>query len=186
MIYYSVPFDTSKNIGRYYNAFMEMLPHDHDFACFIDGDAVFTTPLFGAQLQDIVTNHQECGLFFAMTNRVGTSWQLAEGVNPYNNDMSYHRTVGSYMKDKYNLSCIDISDKKWISGFLILVKKQIWLEAGKFLETGMLGVDEIFFRKVKSINKPIYLMQGVYLYHWYRGGDRKNIEHLKSLPVIHL
>ena len=38
--------DCKKNIGCAYNKFMEILPSDDDFACFIDHDAMFLQMIF--------------------------------------------------------------------------------------------------------------------------------------------
>ena len=36
MIYYTVPYDSNKNIGEYYNNFVDIVPNDNDYICFID------------------------------------------------------------------------------------------------------------------------------------------------------
>lgn len=81
MIYYGIPYDQDKNIGVYYNRFMSILPEETDFACFVDGDTIFTTPFYGKQIDEITKKNPDCGLFYAVTNRIGCPWQIAEGVN---------------------------------------------------------------------------------------------------------
>ena len=65
---------------------------------------------------------------------------------------------------------------------LILLSKKLWLDIGGFNENGMLGVDNEFYFKALSQNKIIYRMNGVYVYHWYRGGDfSRSIESKRHL-----
>lgn len=180
MIYFNIPWSDEKNIGKAYNSFMELLPRDNDYACFIDGDAVFTTPFFGKQINEIAEAYPECGLFTAMTNRVGSAYQLTG--NWQSNDMKEHRATGERAQKLHHDVCIDITDRQPFSGVLILIKKSTWLKLGKFKEDGMLGVDTDIHLKAKAAGEKVYLMRGVYLYHWYRGGNRGDTSHLKVDP----
>jgi GT2 family glycosyltransferase len=180
MIYYSIPWNTEKNIGVYYNQMMNMV-NDDDYVCFIDADATFTTTFFGKQLEDIVTKYKECGFFTCVTNRVGCVWQLSGSIDSDN--IKEHREYGQEIYDKYYDSVTQINDQvNALSGVLILVSKRIWKTIGGFSENGMLGVDNDFYFKALSQNQIIYRMDGVYLYHWYRGGDMsRSLESKKHL-----
>lgn len=180
MIYYSIPWSRTKNIGGYYNSFMDLLDNG-DWGCFVDGDACFTTTYFGNQLHDITEKYPECGLFTAMTNRVKNKWQVLPGIDHSNNDINYHRRIGSELYEvKYDL-IRDVSDVDRItamSGVLILIKRDLWAELGGF-KHGMLGVDNDMMWKAQDKHKKIYLMEGVYVYHWYRDGNTEDTAHLK-------
>jgi hypothetical protein len=64
----------------------------------------------------------------------------------------------------------------------MLISKKVWSDIGGFKEDDMLGVDNEFYFKALSQNKIIYRMNGVYLYHWYRGGDMsRNLQSKKHL-----
>ena len=57
MIYTHIPYapkESDKNIGFAYNKFMEMLPSEGDWGCFLDHDAMFTTKSWYKQLNDII------------------------------------------------------------------------------------------------------------------------------------
>lgn len=181
MIYYSIPFDSTKNLGVYYNKFMSILPNDNDFGCFIDADAMFTTHTYGKQLEDIAKEYPQVGVFVGVTNRIGCKWQLAPEADRVTNDVKYHREFGeALLKNKY-LYCEDVTHKPKeyvLSGFLIMIKKSTWKKIGGFKETGMLGVDNDIHWKCQDHNIPVYKMDGVYLYHWYRNGEAKNKQHL--------
>ena len=182
MIYYSIPYSTNKNIGEYYNSVMEGLKNDDDFACFVDGDTIFTTPNFGDQIKDVVGRYPECGLFTCYTNRVGCDLQVYHGVDRNNNDMEYHRQIGRLLQDTYWDLCDDLSNPPkgtLISGMMILIRKSLWKKLGGF-KSGMLSVDNDIHLKCIQAKEPVYLMKGVYIYHWYRWPDYKNISHLKG------
>jgi GT2 family glycosyltransferase len=61
---------------------------------------------------------------------------------------------------------------------MILIQKRLWKKIGGFLENGMLGVDNDLHTKVIKSNEKLYLMRGVYLYHWYRWPNYKDKSHL--------
>ncbi len=179
MIYYSIPWNSTKNIGLYYNAFMRLLPSKNDYACFVDGDACFTTNHFGKQLEDIIKKYPECGLFTAMTNRLACKWQRVG--NWVSNDMADHRRIGEMLLNDHYDQVKDVTDrgvKEPLGGVLILIKQSTWHNMGGFRENGMLGVDnDIHYRAIKAKEK-VYLMKGVYMQHWYRGGNIKDKAHL--------
>ncbi len=177
MIYYSTPYNSDKNIGKYYNQFMKLLPNDNDFVCFVDGDAMFTTHFFGTQIEDITKKYPDCGLFTAMTNRVGTKYQCVPNMWD-NNDMQDHWTIGKNLYNHYYDDTINITKSPPLSGFLILLRKKEWKHAGGFLEDKMLGIDNSIHYRVRDFGGQVKLMTGVYLMHYYRGGDMANKEHL--------
>jgi hypothetical protein len=176
MIFYSIPYDPGRNIAQAYNCFMRVLPDERDFGCFVDGDACFTISKFGHQLEGIVAAHPQGRLFYATCNRVGCHWQRVEGA-PAGNDIAIHRTFGQVLADKHGHEVREVQGRSPASGFLILVRKDLWQAVGEFQGQGMLGVDWAFFTTVAKRGEPIYQMMGVYLYHWYRGGtgDRSHL-----------
>ena len=185
MIYYSIPYSTEKNIGGYYNSVMENLKNDDDFACFVDGDTIFTTSNFGNQINDTVKRYPDCRFFTCYTNRVGFKKQVYPMVDPNNNDMEYHRRIGSLLQERYWDLCDDLSDlprTHLISGMLMLVRKDLWRQVGGF-KNGMLSVDNDFHAKCIDNNEKLLLMKGVYIYHWYRWPNYGNTSHLKSNAV---
>ena len=106
MIFYSIPYNTNKNIGKYYNDFMRILPNDDDYACFVDGDTIFTTENYGNIIEEITKEYSHIGCFTATTNRVGCEWQIAPKVDMKNNDMRYHRVFGYKTQKEYKTHCI--------------------------------------------------------------------------------
>ena len=182
MIYHRIAWDTGKNLGKAYNREMELLPNSDDFCCFIDSDAMFTTTFFGKHLEDIVAKYPDVGVFTCMTNRVGCKWQLAPSVDWDNNDMKYHRLIGEVLQDDLYYDVEDVTNKprgEVMSGVLMMVRRDVWKRVGGFKEEKMLGIDSDFHWRCQKHKEKIYLMNGVYVYHWYRGGNRNNKTHLK-------
>ena len=181
MIYFQIPYSTEKDIGKYYNAAMRKLSNDKDYCLFIDGDACFTTTFWGHQIDNIIKKYNNVGLFTACTNRVYCKWQIADGVDVVTNDLAYHRRFGTFISDLYYDSCLDVTDKRpYLSGVLILVQKRLWKAIGGFKENGMLGIDNYLHKDAKSKGFKVMLMQGVYVYHWYRNDKSVNdTSHLK-------
>ena len=182
MIYTTMPYNLDKNIGVYYNDFMSMLPNDDDFACFVDSDAMFLTPFWGKQLSDIVEQNPDCGFFTAMTNRVASPWQVEESSNWDSDNIKLHRAVANVVELSEGSEVEDVTDKsegnRWMSGFLMLIRKSTWKRVGKFAEVGMIRVDKDYHYRAYAIGERVLQMKGVYLYHWYRGGNIGDYDHL--------
>lgn len=172
MIFYSTPFRSDKNVGRYYNDFMGLLSED-DWACFTDGDAMFTTPFYGKQIEDCI---KDDAVYTAVTNRVMVPYQTVGDWS--SNDMAYHRQLGDKLYREKYASVTDITNQQLLSGVLILISKKLWKKLGGFDE-GTLGVDNSIHRKARDLGEKVYLMGGVYLMHWYRGGNKNDKSHLQ-------
>ena len=58
-----------------------------------------------------------------------------------------------------------------ISGGLLLTNVRTWKECGGFIkgETKISGSDNYYDESVRSLGYKTYVMEGVYIYHWYRG-----------------
>jgi GT2 family glycosyltransferase len=176
-IFHFIPWNSNKNIGKSYNDSMSLL-NSNDWGCFIDGDAVHTTTYFGSRIEEVIKNNPSYSLFTCYTNRIGCPYQIAPGCNWNNNDMTYHRNFGETFWNKFGTQVMDITKNGEMSGVLILIKKSIWEQVGGFKEEKMLSVDNDIHRKVKNIGGKVGLMKGIYLQHWYRGGNINDKKHL--------
>lgn len=194
MIYVNIPYAVNGNLGEAYNQFMRILPNEDDWACFIDHDAMVTTSGWFKQISKIVEENPEVGAFTCRTNRVGHKHQLIRGVNIDNHHVGYHRAVGEAVAKKFHTSTDPIGGHRtheqieftnvgrvekgqdrvyydWgFSGVFILVKKSTWRQIRGF-QDGFLEVDMAFSTDVHKHNIPFHIMNGVYVYHWYRASD---------------
>ena len=191
MIYTQIAYAQSEcgsNIGCAYNKIMDSIPSEDDWVCFLDHDAMFTTDNWMPQIQSIINTHSEIGAFGARTNRVGYSWQLVGNIDIDNHDIAYHRKIGKHIQSKYydQLSTgatFEIPNSKSskfsghmineprFSGTLILVKKKTWSKIGGFKEEGFLEVDDDFRKRLSDNKIKFAIMDGVYVYHWYRADN---------------
>lgn len=155
---------------------MSIIPNG-SWGCFIDGDAMFTTPDFGHQLEEIIEENSQYDLFTCKTNRVGTKYQCVEGA--WNiEDMPTHRNMGKFLQLNKRVEVTDITNAAPMSGVLMLIKKAAWFYSNRFKEGGMLGIDNSIHYAIRNEGRKVGLMEGVYVQHYYRGGSGNN-NHLK-------
>ncbi len=169
MIITMIPYCPSghgTNLGHAYNEQMKRLDDD-DWACFIDHDACFTTRQWYRQLEAITQRLDGPAVLTAMTNRVGSRWQIAPGVDPNNHSMEYHRAIGEKLMGEHGAKLTDVTDHPLMSGVVILLSKNTWKLLGGF-EDGFLGVDNAIHQAARDKGFKVYLMEGLYVYHWYR------------------
>jgi len=176
-IYHSIPWNSNKNIGQSYNDMMNLVD-DNDWVCFIDGDSVHTTHYFGIRIEQVIDNNPNYSLFTCLTNRIACKYQLAPNVDWKNDSQSYHRQIGENLWSKNTTSVVDITTNTPLSGVMILIKKLAWSRVGGFKQEKMLSVDNDIHTKFKNAGLKVGLMTGIYLQHWYRGGDINNKKHL--------
>jgi GT2 family glycosyltransferase len=176
-IYYFTPYSFEKNIGDAYNQYMELLPNDEDWACFIDGDAMFLIPDFGHVIADVVERYPDTGMFTAYTNRVANRQQLYRGKFSDNADIRYHRNIARVCKEVNHHNVTDLQLP--ISGVIMVIQKKTWKEF-PFSE-GMLGVDNDISRRMLQSGRKVQLMQGIYMLHYYRFNEGR--EHTKHLQL---
>lgn len=163
-IYYFTPYALDMNLGAAYNHYMELLPNDNDWACFVDADVMFLTPDFGKQIHDIVKKHPDTGMFTAVTNRVGTIAQRYKGELSPDPDMRNHRRIAMQLQRQHYDEVEDLFCR--ISGLVMVLQKKTWKKI-KFPD-GLLGVDYEYTNELHYQGYNILLMKGVYVLHYYR------------------
>lgn len=182
-IWFNIPWSQEKNLGKAYNDFIELIPEE-DYACFLDGDAMFLTTYFGKQLYDIVEKYPKCGVFTCRASRIGNKWQRS--IMPWeadvweSNDIAGHRHQAATVQKVHYLDITDVTQLGTdhpMGGVLILISKKAWRTVGGFAD-GILGVDNKLHWACIAKGEKVYLMEGVYVYHWYRGGDATKRDHL--------
>lgn len=179
VLYTFVAFDPDMNLGRAYNRSMELLPDDA-WACFLDHDAMFTTPYWHEQILRAIENYPEAGVFTAYTNRVGNEAQVIHAVERNDHDVVLHRQVGDLLFRAHEWRSADITMGDLLSGVLMVLSKRAWKRVGGFRD-GFLGIDNQLHLDMRRIGLRVYLMLGLYVYHWYRGeGGEAHLKHLKA------
>lgn len=176
-VFHIIPWNSDKNIGKSYNESMSLVNFE-DWVCFLDGDAVHTSHFFGKRIEEVIESNPEYSLFTCTTNRVNCPYQIAPNVNIKSNDQEYHRLFGESIWEKYGKQVSEITNSMELSGVFIAIKKSIWEKVGGFKEDRMLSIDNDIHRRVKLLGEKVGLMKGIYVQHWYRGGQKDNKQHL--------
>jgi GT2 family glycosyltransferase len=161
----AIAYDVERNLGRAYNGIMERLRPD-DWAVFIDHDAMFTTRQWYPQLLAAIAGNPNAGLFAAVTNRIGRKSQIASGA-PVGHDMREHFAFGARQRELHGSIAKDVTAESPISGVLMCMSRETWQQIGGFKD-GFFGVDNRAHRDVARAGKRVYLLPGIYVYHWYR------------------
>lgn len=163
-IHYMTPFALDKNLGAGYNRCFELVKKQEDYICFVDADAMFLTPDYGSQLFEIVKKNPGAGMFTCLTNRVANKMQLYKGKVSEDPDIRNHRRIAMslQMSHRHTLKRV----RRPVSGVLMMVQKKVWL-SHRF-PNGLLGVDNTFTQRLLDAGLPVYVMMGVYVFHYYR------------------
>lgn len=167
-VHYTNPWATDKNIGKAFNEFCESVP-DGDWICLQDGDMLYLTPDWGAQIEAVIANHgNDFSLFGCLTNRLGRKIQVYDWDNYDNHNIKDHYKIAKDLSEKHFAEVEDITETRFVAGLLMLFPKSVW-EKHKFRETGTpLSVDDAFSRSIVKSGGRLGLMRGLYVYHLYR------------------
>lgn len=179
MILAMTPFSPSMNLGEAYNEAMELLPEDA-WAVLLDHDAMFTTRQWNHQIREAIDFLPEAGCFTGMANRIASAWQQIGDKN--NHDVAHNRRFGTERAKVRTL--LDITDTKGFGGVVIVLSKKAWRAAGGFAD-GMMCCDHSIFFRLRAAGRRVYLMEGLYLYHWRRAkgdGPPANAPFAKDCP----
>jgi hypothetical protein len=182
-VYYVLPWDSNKNIGKYLNDLMSKLD-DSEWLCIMDSDAMHTTTYFGKRIEEVIDKNPEYSLFTCYTNRVGCPWQIAPNSDWNSDDISYHRTIGEKLWTDNGTTVVDVTNNSLLSGIMFLLTKKTWNVIKNFTENMLHGFDNNVHDKIIRSGLKVGLMSGIYLYHWYRGGSKTDKFHILNSNVI--
>lgn len=160
------PYRIDKDLGKAYNEAMSMVP-DGDAVCLKDIDTCFLAPEQPARINDYI-NAFPFSVFTCFTNRVSTLSvpQLLKGAPDESTDIRLHLERARFQLELgHRYTPISGRD---ISGFLLVLTKELWKQY-PFPETGKaLGVDTIWNREIRKAGVEILRMDSIYVFHVYR------------------
>jgi len=162
----AIPYDVERNLGRAYNGAMEDA-EPGQWVAFLDHDAMLTTGHWRQQLTRAIADNPHAGLITAVTNRIGCRRQVAPGC-PDGHRLHEHWDFGRRMVDAHGSAAVDVTGGPRMSGVLLCLSRETWERIGGF-RNGFFGVDNRAHESVKAAGLRVYMMPGLYLYHWYRG-----------------
>lgn len=166
MIYTFIPHWPG-DLGQAYNNCMQILGED-DWAVFLDADAYFSTKRWYDQIEQLIKTYPDAGLFAAKTNRLHNQIQLVD-CDRDNHDIKYHRAIGKKLEEENWCKVTDVGTDHPIGGLVFVISKKVWNRV-KFIPATRLvnGTDNAFHEAVINLGLKAYLMEGFYVYHWYR------------------
>ncbi len=175
-IYYFTPYAPDGNLGAAYNQYMQLLPEEDDWACFIDGDSMFLTPDWGNLIAETVALYPEAGMFTCYTNRVNNPEQLYRGRFSEVKDIIHHRNIAKVCRETGRGKVTQLT--RMISGVMIIIQKKTWRQFP--FSDGLLGVDNDISKRLLVAGHKIYLIRSIYLLHYYRMAEGRTYkDHLK-------
>ena len=187
-IIYFTPYALDGNLGREYNYNMSLLENDDDWGVIQDGDTMFLTFDWGHHIAEVINKIPNAGIITCKTNRIRQKQQIHNEPSP---NILVHRIIAKDLDKQFRGGFRNIN--KHISGFFMAIKKQTWKELGGFPEKKgvLLTIDNAFSKKVLRSDKGIYLMRGLYKFHYYRFAEGWNYtahlrdakDYVKNNPV---
>jgi GT2 family glycosyltransferase len=164
-VHICIPYRVDKNLGLAYNEAMARIPNG-DAACFIDYDVQLLTPDAGSIINEYA-NRNPAALLTCYTNRISalSRRQLLNGTISEDPDIRNHIRLAEAQRSQLFQVTEIIRD---ISGFLMVLPKELW-QRHPFDESGKcLGVDTYYGRKIRDAGEKILRMNGLYVFHTYR------------------
>jgi hypothetical protein len=175
-VYYSNPYARDKNIGRALNEFCAMVPGD-SWIVLQDGDIMYLTDFWGAQIEDIISKNGDYDLIGCMTNRLRNTHQLHEGRVSEDTDIMNHMKIAEHLH-KEHYDAVEQTFKP-IAGMFMLFPKKTWASI-RFRENTP-AFDTFFSKQLIANGGKVGIAKGLYIFHKYRLGkpDIKNDKHLR-------
>lgn len=180
MIIDFTPFSIEQNLFKAYSECMSLLGDD-DYGILRDADTIYTTPNYMELIYYHTEENPSIGCFTCLTNRVGCDFQK-DPTAPAGNDYQQHRKHGVFMQKTYFRNRKNVTALETMSGFFMIIKKSLWDKIIPPVSTRLLDVDTHIHRQIRDMGEKIYLLSGLYIYHFYTnfdGNGIRNTSHLK-------
>lgn len=176
-----IPYATDRNIADAYNQAVTDAPTE--WVLFTDADVMFLTPDYGHLINQVIAAHPSPALFTCRTNRVGPTRQRTEHGLMQTDSLLELRKLAQHYRQTHGSAYTRIPAP--VSGFFMLFSKETWKTAGGFKGVGLLSVDWKFSKEVEKAYIPIYLMEGLFVAHFYRlDVGAHSTQHLKNSPPL--
>ena len=163
-----------KNLGAAYN---EAMAKVDNWALFLDHDILLLRPEWYGICQQAIEKYPDAGWISGVTNRI---WCNGQRKAPEKNhdDVIGHIKHSNELYAHYGNQVVEYNGSKPMSGFFILTNKKVWQDVGGFAD-GFLGVDNIYYNKLKEKGYKCYIIPGLYAYHIY---DKK--KYFDKSPIL--
>ncbi len=165
-ITFPTPYRLDKNLAKAYNDEFKKV-NDDDYVCLRDYDTLFLLPETIADIYGYVERNPDKDLFTCYGNRnhFNLKEQILNGVISDDADIIHHIDLAIKQREQlYKLTIVT----GHLSGFFMLISKRLWKEMQFYENRKCLGVDTAFSMRLRTRNKIVYRMDGIYLFHTYR------------------
>lgn len=181
MLRFFIPYSFEKKICNAYDECIMSLANKDDWAGLTDGDVLFFQSNFGHMIKEYIDKYPETGMFTCYTNRISNKHQLFSAKSVKIDSIAWHYKVAMDLFKNTPPSTTKINDM--ISGFLMVIKKQTWLDIRKDVikkceGKQLLSVDNIISKAVLAKGLDIRRINNLYMLHYYRmveGKTQRNI-----------
>lgn len=162
------PKSYGMNLGRCYNEYMERL-EDDEFAIFIDHDAMFVSDSWVDIVNELSSKHSnDVALFIARTNRINNPYQRLNLLEN-NHRIEDHKIFAAELHKQYSYTTTECAQLPSSSGVVLMLSKKTW-KSHKFSD-GFLKVDNNIHISHRGSGDPVYMMNGLHVYHFYRADN---------------
>jgi len=162
----TVPFSIEGRIGKTYNDIMRNCTND--WVGFADHDIFFANPYWYIMFTLAIDKLLNPGFISCKTNKIGCPLQKAGSKKT--DDIKYHRERAEELHKEYWNDFEDVTNSQHVpSGLVFVTPRKAWEKVGGFRENGIIGVDNHYVNKLKVAGYKIYILSGLYVYHYYRG-----------------
>lgn len=170
MITFAIPHAFDKDLATAYNNAVEACTTPYLAIC--DRDILFTSPYYADRIAQTIQKNGEA-FYTCKTNRAACKWQLSTVTHWGNDDMRDHDKVTEILWRQRGTEVTDHTKSQLWSGFFMVIPVNKWKPLPP--KSGILGVDN----EIHRMADRVLLMEGIYAYHWYRGGNRADKRHLQ-------
>jgi hypothetical protein len=182
MIWFFTPYSFEKRLFDAWDKYMNLIQDKEDWACMMDGDVAFFRNDFGHHIREYIDKYPGFSLFSCYASRSGTDWMLPKDHQFSSQDIIVHKKLAEKYFVEQHLGITDLNNR--VTGHLMVIQKKTWLNIRDEVkrissDRTLLGVDTIISRQVLATGGKVGLMQGIYVFHYYRHLEgRSNKSHL--------
>lgn len=171
MIWFFTPYSFNKRMFEAWDSYMFLVKNTDDWVCMMDGDIAFLHSDFGHHIEKYISKYPDTGLFTCYSSRSRTPWMMPAKNFFSSPSIVDHKILANHLYETCHLSVTPINDR--VTGHLMVMKKMTWLKIRdavhqKTAGLKILSVDSVISREILSSNLKIRLMQGIYVFHYYR------------------
>lgn len=182
-VHHITPGRADKNIGNAINDIVKLLP-EQDWICLRDID---TIPLYHEKFFEQCENIANSGsydLVGCITNRLGLERQLYKRQFSDESDILEHRKIAIELYNSFGSSVSTVHSG--IAGLMMLFSKDLWNRVGGFEEGYIVHPNGKFFdsefcMKARAKGAKLGVADGIYLFHFYRFGEKNPTKSAKHL-----